>query len=398
VTLSLARHFSLARTAAPGRINLAAHSHYDWPDVTRAAHIEAFDDALRLGGDKWAKVFGEVIPACQAHVARHLGLRDPATIAFAPNTHDFVRRLLSCLPAGRPPRVLTTGGEFHSFARQVARLEEDGLVAVERVPAEPFASFSARFADAAHRGGHDLVFVSQVFFSSGATAGDLAALASAIPGPETFLVVDGYHGFLAVPTDLSGLADRAFYMSGGYKYAMGGEGVCFMHCPPGYGPRPRDTGWFAEFGALSAPRGKTVGYAEDGRRFLGATFDPAGLYRQRAVYDWLAGEGIDAAAIHAHARALMLRFLERVEPLGLAGLSRETLVTPLAPGAHGNFLAFDTEHAGGIEAAAAARGVHCDHRGRRLRFGFGLATAAEEVDEAVERLAAALAQAGCAPS
>src|SRR3546814_6605943 len=53
------------------------------------------------------------------------GLDDASSLAFAPNTHDFLRRLLSCLPVGRPPRILTSDGEFHSFTRQAARLEEE---------------------------------------------------------------------------------------------------------------------------------------------------------------------------------------------------------------------------------------------------------------------------------
>ncbi len=48
-----------------------------------------------------------------------------------------------------------------------------------------------------------------------------------------------------------------------------------MHAPPGFGPRPPVTGWFAEFEDLSLPPG-SVGYAKDARRFLGATFDPSG--------------------------------------------------------------------------------------------------------------------------
>ncbi|MBX6746005.1 MAG: aminotransferase, partial [Acetobacteraceae bacterium] len=48
-----------------------------------------------------------------------------------------MQRILSCLRVHRTPRLLTTDGEFHSFARQVARLEEEGLLAVTRIPSEP---------------------------------------------------------------------------------------------------------------------------------------------------------------------------------------------------------------------------------------------------------------------
>ena len=78
---------------------------------------------------------------------------------------------------------------------------------------------------------------------------------------------------MAVETDLSAVADRIFYTAGGYKYAMAGEGVAFLHCPPGFAARPVNTGWYAEFDDLALPPG-AVGYAPDARRFLGSTFDP----------------------------------------------------------------------------------------------------------------------------
>lgn len=390
--LDLSAHFTRFRAAAPNRINLACHSHHDWPDVTLAAQERCWQDAARLAGDKWGLVFSELIPQVQAAIAKHLNLPDPSTIAVAPSTHEFLRRLLSCFPADRPTRILTTDAEFHTARRQLERLEEDGLVAVTRIAAEPFATFGERFFAACRAGGFDLVFVSQVFFNSAATCGDLQALAAALPSPDTYLVIDGYHGFMARPADLSGIADRAFYMAGGYKYAMAGEGCCFLHCPPGYGARPRDTGWFADFGSLATPPGKSVGYPQDAGRFLGATFDPSGLYRLVAVFDWLAREGIDAAQAHLHAQALMARFLDAVSPLKIAGLHREDLMTPFGPGAeHGNFLTFRTSRAGEIETKLAAVDLQCDHRGDRLRFGFGLCTTAAIVDEAVARIGRALA-------
>jgi selenocysteine lyase/cysteine desulfurase len=390
--LDLRPSFSRFRNANPRRINLAAHSHHEWPDVTFEAQLRCWEDAAQLAGDKWQYVLGELLPSLQKGIADVLSLPDPSTIAIAPNTHAFLSRILSCFPPDRPVRILATDAEFHSFRRQVARLEEDGVAVCTYIPAEPHQSFAARFAEAAGKGRYDLVFVSQVFFTSGATSGPVEAIAAAVPDGEAFVVIDGYHGFMARPTDLSKVAQRVFYMAGGYKYAMAGEGVCFLHCPPGYGPRPRDTGWFAEFGALAAPAGKTVGYPADGSRFLGATFDPVGMYRMHAVLTWMAANGIGIDKVHAHATALMKHFLARLEPLGLKGLTRRDLITPFGDGAaHGNFLAFRAPHAAAIEKALAAVDVNADHRGDRMRFGFGLASALEEVDAAVERMAIALA-------
>src|SRR6185437_1298221 len=122
---------------------------------------------------------------------------DPTAIAFSSNTHDFIVRLVTAAPrrSGRL-RVLTSDGEFHSARRQLARWEEEGWVAVERVAAEPFDSFSERFLSAARGGDHDLILVSQVLFGSGrifAPIRELGALGRA-EGP--WVVIDGYHGFM----------------------------------------------------------------------------------------------------------------------------------------------------------------------------------------------------------
>jgi len=385
--LDLTAHFAKFRAAAPERVNLAAHSHHDWPDVTLIAQEQCWHDAARLAGEKWDLVFGKVIPRVQAGIARHLQLPDPSTIAVAPNTHEFLCRLLSCFPSDRPIRILTSDAEFHTARRQLERLEEDGSVAVTRVSAEPFETFAERFHAACARGEHDLIFVSQVFFTSSATSGSLEALIDAVPSRDPFIVIDGYHGFLARPTDLSEIAGRAFYLAGGYKYAMAGEGCCFLHCPPGYGPRPRDTGWFADFGSLAAPPGKSVGYPRDGGRFLGATFDPSGLYRLAAVFDWLARENITAEQIHGHARASMTLFIEGLELQHIEGLRFTDLITPWgATAQHGNFLTFETRRAREIEAKLAEAHVHCDYRGDRLRFGFGICTNATDLDRALARM------------
>ncbi|MET0529425.1 MAG: aminotransferase, partial [Microvirga sp.] len=160
--LDLRSHFSRFLNSEPERLHFAAHSHHPWPDVTREAHVQAWDDAARLIDDKWEHVLGPVLDEFRAHVAGHLNLPDPGTIAVAPNTHEFLKRILSCFPGDRPIRILTSDGEFHSFSRQIARLEEDGSVVVTRVPVEPFISFEDRLM-AASTDAFDLVFISQVF-------------------------------------------------------------------------------------------------------------------------------------------------------------------------------------------------------------------------------------------
>lgn len=380
--LDLRAHFRRFLDAAPGRLHLAAHSHHLWPDVTREAQLAAWDDAARLADGKWEHVLGPLWREAQGHVARHLNLPEPQTVVFGQSTFEFWLRLLSCFD--RPIRVLATDGEFHSFRRLSARLAEDGRLRLETVPAEPHASFADRFAAAAARGGRDLVLFSQVFYGSGFEVRELARLVAAVPDPAAFVVIDGYHGFLAAPTDLSALAGRAFYTAGGYKYAMAGEGAAFLHCPPGYGGRPRATGWFADFAALEGA-GAGVAYPSDAGRFMGATFDPSGLYRFNAAMRWLAEVGVDAAAARAHAHALQRAFIDALT----ADLGE--LVVPLDEPRRGSFLTFRRADAAAVHARLAAAGIVTDLRGDRLRIGFGLYHAAEDAPRAAQRIAQALA-------
>ena len=373
-------HFSRFLSAAPDRLHLAAHSHHPWPDVSYNGHLAAWFDAAALADDKWDKVFGEVVPEAQAHVAGRLGLSDPTTVAWSPSTHTFLMRLLSCLPS--PVNVLTTDAEFHSFTRQMRRLEEDRLAVVTRVPAEPFGTFPDRFAESTAWGGYDLVYLSQVHFNSGYVTAGLDEVVSAVP-PDAMVVIDGYHGFMALPTDLSGIEERAFYLAGGYKYAMAGEGACLMHCPPGWCPRPRDTGWFAGFSAMTGAQGGPVPYAADGSRFLGATLDPAPLYRFNAVQRWLDSLGVTVDAIHAHVGRLQKLLIDRLDDEGRASL---------VPGLdevddRGNFLTFRRPDAGALCARLHAAGVVTDFRDDRLRIGFGIYHGEADVDDLCHRWA-----------
>ena len=116
--------FSRSLAADPERLHFAAHSHHLWPDASFEGQVEAWNDAARLADRKWDKVMGEVWPEAQGHVARELATGEPDLIAFSPNTHDFLVRLVTAAPRRGPRlRVLTSDGEFHSARRQLARWE-----------------------------------------------------------------------------------------------------------------------------------------------------------------------------------------------------------------------------------------------------------------------------------
>ncbi len=373
-----------------GKLHFAAHSHHPWPDVSLAAQQQAWVDAATWLDAKWERViFADVMPRAQRHLARLLRLPESASLCFAPNTHEFLMRLLSGISRGSGPmRVLTTNGEFHGFERQIRRLEEEGYARVERVPTEPFETFSQRFVDAANESHYDFIHLSQVFCDSGYAVENLGRLVNAVRDRDTPFVINGYHGFMAVPTDLSTIASRVFYLAGGSKYAMSGEGACFMHCPPGYIPRPLDTGWYAGLTALSW-RSDQVGYAIDGQRFSGASFDPSGLYRFNAVMDWLLGEGLTPERIHAHAWSLQAQFLEGLMKEVPPGFIDAELL-PAGPQPRGNFLTFRHPRAAEFCRKLEAQQVVTDNVNDRLRIGFGLYHDAEDVADLVRRFRIAL--------
>jgi kynureninase len=171
---------------------------------------------------------------------------------------------------------------------------------------------------------------------------------------------------------------------------MAGEGACFLHCPPGYAPRPRDTGWFAAFGGIAEAHGP-LAYAHDGSRFFGATFDPSGLYRLAAVFDWMDEIGLSVAAIHEHVIALQAMFLAAIDAARVRPLRDARLVTPVADSNRGHFLTFETPQAPSIHDRLAAAGIVTDVRSSRIRFGFGCYHAADEIAPAVDAIARVLA-------
>jgi selenocysteine lyase/cysteine desulfurase len=387
--MSYKRLFSRSLKAAPGRLHFAAHSHHLWPDASYDGHLAAWEDAARLADRKWEKIFGDIIPRAREHIAAELKLPDPATIALAPNTHELVVRLFSSRQSRPPLDVLTSDGEYHAFRRQATRWEEQGMVRRHIVPCEPFQTFTQRFLEAMKEKAPDIAFVSQVMFKSGLRFDGIEEAASFASPEGTWIVVDGYHGFMAMPTDLSAVADRVFYVGGGYKYAMAGENAAYLHAPPGYGPRPANTGWFAEFGQMEAkPQG--VPYSTDGMRFMGATYDPTALYRFNAVREMLDREGLDTAAVCAHVEPLRAKLAAAIASGEAGALAEAELLKPNAHGPQARFIALRDARATHWKAQLFEADVITDARDDVLRIGLALYHDEEDVGAFCSRVAKAL--------
>lgn len=348
--------------AANNYIHMAAHSHHYWPDITKQATLDYWRDSRDLVDAKWEKIMGEVVPKSQELISKILNLKNPKQIAFASNTHELFARLLSCFPQS-DLKILTTDCEFHSASRQLKRYNEEPGVSVNFIPAQS-EEFQENFLKEVSEGAYDLICLSQVFFNSGKSL-DMGFIEKIIENKasNTVLVFDGYHGFCAVPTDLSNVENDLFYMAGAYKYAQGGEGMCFMTIPEGCNLRPLNTGWFASFETLER-KTDNVEYADDAQRFAGSTRDFCAHYRFNAVWEQFLKDKVTVDILHAHIQELQSFFLE--------GLDYNFTNTDL--NTQGHFLTIECEsesHAKKLYEGLKSSGVLTDYRANKLRFGFG---------------------------
>jgi selenocysteine lyase/cysteine desulfurase len=385
------KYYSRFLEGHKGKLHFAAHSHHFWPDVTREAQLQYWDDCAVLSDEKWNKIFGEVIPQTQKHIAKILNLKHPEQIVLAPNTHELSFRLLSVFLGKTNLMVLTTTSEFHSWRRQFLRLSEHTAFQVEQIDTSTILNNRQKFIESfseSLKKAPDLVFISQVFFDSGLalTDAELRGLVNQA-SPSTIFVVDGYHGFGALPTDLSSLEGRIFYLGGGYKYAQGGEGIGFMVVPKGDW-RPAYTGWFADYAHLTLPPGAKVGYAQDAMAFMGATQDPSGFYRFNAVWNLLGQDGVTIPVVHDYVLSLQKAFLKQLPGTLIETWQLKPLYHPELRW-HGHFLTYEAatlELAESLQNTLKQHGILIDRRGLRLRFGFGLYQDLNDVNELCSRL------------
>jgi kynureninase len=354
-----------SRFGVSRRLLLSGHSHQAWPDVALAGQTEAFQDAAADVDGKWPKAFAKA-ERVRAGFRGFLGDHQ-AEIALGASTHDLVLRFLSALDLRSRPRLVTSGGEFHTLRRQLARLAEEGIE-VLRVPAEPAETLAERVAGAVDDR-TAAVLVSAVLYETARIVPGLDLVAAACRRRGTELLIDTYHALGAVPFSVAGLED-AWMVGGGYKYLQLGEGNCFLRLPgQAAALRPVITGWFAEFADLAdAPRADLVRYPAGPERFAGATYDPTSHYRAARVFSFFADHSMTAGFL----REISLRQVALLAGRFDAIDAPESLISRDRTGSAGDFggfLALRTPYASRLQEGLSARGVHCDSRGQYLRLG-----------------------------
>ncbi|MFO0722894.1 MAG: aminotransferase class V-fold PLP-dependent enzyme [Myxococcota bacterium] len=374
-------HYSRFLDQRRQEVLMTGHSHQAWPDVSRDAHLECWDDAARLADHKWGRIFGEIIPALRARIARRLGSDRPQDLAFAQSTHELGVRLASCFP--ERSTVVTTDLEFHSLRRQLGRQEEDGAKVHWVKAGGP--GFAEAFSAALEQHRPAFAALSLVFFTHAEIVTELPSVLARAAALEIPVLVDAYHAFNVIEIEAQAWPGEVFLVGGGYKYAEAGEGACFMLLPKTAARfRPRYTGWFADFAGLESSQ-KTIGYAAGGDAFFGSTFDPAGLYRMLRVLEWMDEVGLSTAVLRAQSLRQTAELIAHYDQRNLekTGLG---LATPRDERRAG-FVAFTHPRAQAMAQALRAEGVMADARREFLRLGPAPYTRAKDLDRAMEALA-----------
>lgn len=360
-----------------GKLHFAAHSHHYWPDITREAQLRYWDDSAKYVDQKWEYFFSHEFRELQSRISKVLNTSNPNQITFAPNTHELATRILSCFPKGA--KVLTTDSEFYSFERQINRLAEEELLEVNKIKNTNDEAFIKTFIKEANTNKYDLIFISQVFFNSGFAITDLNNFVKSI-SCNAQIVIDAYHAFMAIPTDLREVEDRIFYLAGGYKYCGSGEGSCFLTSPKNTPLTPINTGWFAQMGELKNFSSDRVPFSDDGFRFAGSTMDFSAIYRMNSVLKLWNEENVTVDKIHNHVIANQKLFLDNIKDTKL-----NTHLIPL--NCRGHFIAFSFQTSEECEQYATIlreNNVDVDFRRNILRFGFSIYQSSDDIIKLVK--------------
>jgi len=417
-------------------ISFLDHAWGKTPPSAQVAGIERLYGLYTLGNMMWDILFMEVMPTAAAHVKQLLNVGDDRVVEFCHNSHEILTRLLSTkmdslltIPANdhtpQIMRVLTTDTEFYSLTRQLNRFKERGersQIQIESVEIEPLETFPARFAAKAGQNCFDIVYASQCVYSTQETiVPDVTTFVASVHENmreawtlrrptadfDALICLDGYHGFGAIPTDLSAIDSSIplCYISGMLKHVGSGANCAFMVCPTQLSLRPMLTGWLADPSVLAPESnglvlGSKVGYCP-GLSLQGGTpaFTPSLLIFNEVMSRWQEG-GITVARVHDHVMDL--------HDLFIAGLKEQqrrqkqqqdddigiklTLLHSLLPReSRSHTLVFDQPSAAYakmvVETLRQNHGIEIDSRKQHVRIGFGYNHDPEDIDRLLRAIA-----------
>jgi len=302
---SLVRHVHplFSRVLAREEIYLSNHSLGRPLDQTARDLAEFADLWSRNMDDAWP-VWMSAQDHVRAMIARLIGVSRPDAVVPKVSAGQGLRAVLNSLPG--VPRVLTTRAEFDSVdfilktyhARGRAHvtfveLDEKRLVRPERVIEALRTPVK-----------HDLVVVSQIYYSTGHVLDKLQEIVKAAHSRSTLALIDMYHAMGVVPGTFEALgADYA--IGGNYKYTRGGPGAGWLAIHPRHlstkstaAPPTLDTGWFAKEDTFRFERPEAPLTSVGGDAWQECTPAPLLAYQARAGLEFTLAMGVNRLRAH----------------------------------------------------------------------------------------------------
>lgn len=375
----LAPHYSYFDVS--NRLLFTGHSHQAWPDVAREGLQEAFEAAATDVDNKWDAAFEKV--AMLRNYLRNYYDDPNGQYCLGQNTHQLLVSWLSSFDLKKKPTIITTDSEFHSMARQLKRLKEEGLqvITVEGHTDDIVQQIEAQLDDEV-----SAIMLSRVYFNSGIVNQQINEIAEVARSHNIPLMIDDYHGTNVVPLSITNenLTD-CYFLIGGYKYLQWGEGNCFLRYPQDCDLRPAITGWFASFSQLDEPKDERVSYADDHQRFASGTFDTASQFRAAKVAEFFDQMDLTSNVLHQQYQSqielLRDEFLAKDFDSEIITLAHQQPVENI-----GGFLALRSPFARTLRAKLIENGVFTDARGDILRFGVAPYITGRQIREAIAEL------------
>ena len=390
------------------------------PKVLRDS-LDSLQSLYLLGNPTWDTFFEKIIPEASQSIGKLLSIpTGMAQVHFGSNSHELIVRLLSSYLLGNVSktdkqasfRVLTSDCEFVSISRQLNRLVEEATVDWQTVAAEPTQSFPQRIMESVLEAQNihkpfSIIYVSQVTYLRQQTLipdvnSFVCDLHDVIDKENTgdhlpLVIIDGYHGFMAFPTDLSKSADKCCYVGGLIKHAGCGANAAFLTLPKcWHNLRPTLTGWLADPsvlvpGSQGFEPGVPTGYHE-GMMLQGGTpsYILPLIVFNRLQKAWAEAEPVQISIekIHAYVLKLHDRFLEQLPPHGTIGITQQTLVVPLEPTKYrSHTLVFEqpsSKDAKELSEHFRENGLLVDCRKNCVRIGFGPYHTSDQVDALIQ--------------
>lgn len=341
------------------------------------------------GGHRLAVEAGRIAFRCRRALAALLGIPgDPGRIVFTHNaTHALNTALAGVLGAGDV--VVVTQLDHNAVLRPVHALVRRAGVSSRMVAAAADGRIDEDALDRALEGARLLTInaASNVL----GTAADVARLAERAHAAGALVLVDVAQSAGHLPFDASAWAVDLVAVTG-HKALLGPQGTGALWVRDGVDVAPLLTGGT---GGDSAQREMPDAYPD---HLEAGTLNGPGIAGLLAGLDWVAARGLDR--LRAEAAAIKRRLHE-----GLSSIPGLRVLSPPSP----DGVPIVTVAAAGVDAASlAARldreygvlvrpGLHCAPEAHRIlgtlatgavRFSAGWATTPEQVDRAVDAVAA----------